>query len=365
MRKIILVAALACLGSALLNGQDSASPTIGHDVEVARRNVRDVADRLKPTTARPPNDAVPKNWKPARTSWGDPEIEGVYTNTDEWGVPFERPAEFEGRTLDSITPAELATVQQARRDALLERLATQAPAEPGTIGWYDNLNARNSRAWLIVDPPDGRLPPLTSAGRRRADAAAESQSRPRATDSYADRGNYERCITRGFPGSMIPEAYGNAYQIHQAPGWVVIRYEQIHETRVIPVDPRRYRPLAAPITSYMGYARGWWESETLVVETTRFRNEMTLSPGSVRTAFRGFDPAGLRLTERFTPVGPRAVEWSVRVDDSGTWTRPWTFAMRLTKVDASQQPYEYACHEGNYGIRNGLAAARAAEEGRR
>jgi hypothetical protein len=277
MREITLIAAsaaLTCLGSIPIGGQDRPT-SVGSPIVDVRENVRTIADSLRNTNTVAIDDAASKGWKPGRTSWGDPDIDGVYSNTDEWGIPFERPADFEGRTLASITAQELARIREARREGLLERLATQAPAEPGTIGWYDNLNARNSRAWLIVDPQDGRIPALTPAGRRRADAAAASQSRPRSMDSYADRSGYERCISRGFPGSMIPESYGNAYQIHQAPGVVAIRYEQIHETRVVLLD--RHANLAAPIKAYMGYARGWWDHHTLVVETTNFKNEMPLA----------------------------------------------------------------------------------------
>ena len=247
-----------------------------------------------------------------------------------------------------------------RRDAFLERLATGEPAEPGTIGWYDNLNTTASRAWLIVDPPDGRIPAFTVAGQARAKADADRQSRPRGTDSYADQGTYARCISRGFPGSMIPEAYGNAYEIHQSPQYVAIRYEQIHETRVIPLDGRPH--VGSAVQSYMGDARGRWDGNTLIVETTNFKEHLTFYPGALRVAFRGAESSTLRLIERFTALSPRKVRWSVTVDDATTWTRPWTFAMNLTRADRSQQPYEYACHEGNYGLRNILGTARALEE---
>ena len=295
-----------------------------------------------------------------RTVWGDPDFEGVYTNIDEWGIPFERPASFAGRSLESITSGELARLRAERRDEFLERLATGVPAEPGTIGWYDNLNTRGSRPWLIVDPRDGHIPPLTAAGQLRAKADAEQQSRPRGTDSYADQGAYARCISRGVPGSMIPEAYGNAYEIHQAPGYVAIRYEQIHEARIIPIDSGPH--VGRPVQAYMGDARGRWDGYSLVVETTNFKERPTFPTGALRTAFRGVDLSALRLSERFTPLGPRRLQWSVTVDDATTWVRPWTFAMDLTKVDRSQQPYEYACHEGNYGLRNILTTARALEE---
>jgi hypothetical protein len=353
MRRVVVVAAsavLAFVGSRSLLGQDRTT-TPANALDEQRRNIRTIADSLKDLNTAG-DTTVAKRWKVARTAWGDPDLDGVYTNNDEWGIPF-----------DSITTQELGTIRETRRDAFLERLASQAPAEPGTVGWYDTLNVRNSRPWLIVDPPDGHIPALTPQGRRRADAAAEQQSRGRAMDSYADRSAYERCISRGFPGSMIPETYGNAYQIHQSPGSIAIRYEQIHETRVVPLDSRPH--VGSAVRSYMGDARGRWDGDTLVVETTNFRGDMTLSSSASRGAFQGFDAANLRLTERFARIGERTVEWSVKVEDSSTWVRPWTFAMRLAKVDSSQQPYEYACHEGNYGIRNALATARAAEKAQR
>ena len=149
---------------------------------------------------------------------------------------------------------------------------------------------------------------------------------------------------------MMPAIYGSSYQIHQGPGYVAIRYEMIHETRVIPLDGRSH--VGKGIRTYMGDARGHWDGNTLVVETTNFKDQI---------AYRGADSRTLRLVERFKAVGPTAVEWSVTVDDPSTWTRPWTFAMALTKKDASQRPFEYACHEGNYGLRNILSAARAEE----
>ena len=149
---------------------------------------------------------------------------------------------------------------------------------------------------------------------------------------------------------MMPAIYGSSYEIVQGPGVVAIVYEMVHETRVIPLDGRPHAGNA--IRTYMGDARGRWEGDTLVVETTNFNDAI---------AYRNADGDTLRLVERFKPVGPDGVEWSVTVDDPATWTQPWTFAMMLTKKDGSQRPFEYACHEGNYGLRNILSAARAEE----
>jgi hypothetical protein len=149
---------------------------------------------------------------------------------------------------------------------------------------------------------------------------------------------------------MMPAIYGNAYQIVQAPGWVTITYEMIHEARVIPLDGRP--GLSPAIRQYMGDARGRWEGHTLVVESANFSSE---------TAYRNANPDRLRLIERFTPVAEDIIEWSVTVDDPTTWTAPWTFAMQLARGGPDVAPHEYACHEGNLGLRYMLSAARAEE----
>ncbi len=297
-------------------------------------------------------DAQAKNWKPERTPWGDPDLAGVYSNSDESGIPFERPAQFEGRRLEDITEKELDQLRVARRKATAaSSLAEDRPVDREVF--WENLNAVNSRAWLVVDPPDGKIPPTTPQAQKRAAARTEERRRSGRgpADGPEDRSLYDRCITRGLPGSMMPAIYGSSYEIVQGPQHVAIVYEMVHETRVIPLEnqPR----LATNIRHYMGDARGRWDGDTLVVETTNFRDQ---------AAYRNANGETLRLIERFKPVGPTSLEWSVTVDDSATWTKPWTFAMSLTKKDASQRPFEYACHEGNYGLKNILSAARAEEK---
>jgi hypothetical protein len=214
--------------------------------------------------------------------------------------------------------------------------------------WFENYFAANSRAWLVADPPDGKVPPLTDEAKRRAAAREAARTGRGPADSYVDRSLYDRCITRGVPGSMMPAIYGNSYQIMQSPDVVTITYEMIHDTRVIPLDGHPH--IGSGIRQYLGDARGHWEGNTLVVETTNFTD---------RTPYRG-SSEHLRLVERFTPLGPDTLEWSVTFDDPHAWARPWTFAMNLTH-DESQPAFEYACHEGNYGLRNMLSAARAEE----
>lgn len=287
-----------------------------------------------------------------RTPWGDPDIAGVFTNSDESGIPFERPAEFEGRRMEDITPAELAKMVQQRQQQTIERAPglSEFPGATSPMHWFENYNAVNSRPWLVIDPPDGKVPPQTEESRRRAADRQASRKGRGPADSWEDRSLYDRCITRGIPGSMMPAIYGNSYRIHQGPGVVTITYEMVHDTRVIPLDNRPH--VASSIRQYVGDARGHWEGNTLVVETTNFTD---------KTPYRGSTDQ-LKMTERFTILGPETVEWAVTFDDPHTWAKPWTFAMNLTKADESQQPFEYACHEGNYGMRNILSAARAEEK---
>jgi hypothetical protein len=286
-----------------------------------------------------------------RTPWGDPDLQGSLTNLYEVGTPFERPDEFAGRRLDDVKDQELATI----RRGIQER--TRADELAGEIGgtrwiWLDSFqHEKGSTAWFVVDPPDGRIPPVTQEAQSRAAARAESRrlSGRGPADSYEDRSLFDRCITRGLPNSMMPAVYGNSYQIVQTPGYVAIRYEMIHETRIVPLDGRPH--LTRYLRLDMGDARGRWEGDTLVVETTNFRG---------RSAYRGANPETLRLVERFTRIAPDKIRWAVTVEDSTTWTRPWTFAVPLTISD-SEQVMPYECHEGNYAITNILSGARADE----
>ena len=301
-------------------------------------------------SAAAPRTGETRNWNPPRTPWGDPDLAGVYSNSDESGIPFERPARFDGRRLEDITAKELDDLRIERRKATASNSVAEDRPVDREVFW-ENLNAENSRAWLVVDPPDGKIPPTTPQAQQRAAARAEARKRSGRgpADSAADRSLYDRCISRGLPGSMMPAIYGSSYEIVQGPDSVAIIYEMVHETRVIPLEGRAH--VGAGIRSYMGDPRGRWEGDTLVVETTNFKEQIVYRNGSDT----------LRLVERFRATGPNGVEWSVTVDDPATWTRPWTFAMMLTKKDASQRPFEYACHEGNYGLRNILSAARAEE----
>jgi hypothetical protein len=307
--------------------------------------------------ARSPKPEARTVYVPPKTPWGDPDLQGNYTNKYEQGTPFERPQEFEGRRIEDIQGQELADAIQRRQQAALERDRFLSGDPTGTIAgpleWRDIFEVKKaSRPWFVTEPSDGKIPPITPEGQRRIAA------RPRTGssfsngfyDSYENLGLYDRCITRGYPNSMLPAIYGDSYQIIQGQGWIGIRIEMIHETRVIPLDNRPH--VNHGISLDMGDARGRWEGNTLVVETTNFRG---------RSIYRNANPDKLRLIERFTRTSPTSIEWSVTVDDPSTWTRAWTFSMPLTMND-SEPVYEYACHEGNYAIGNLLSISRAADK---
>ena len=292
-----------------------------------------------------------------KTPWGDPDLQGNFTNKYEQGTPFERPAEFEGKRFDDIKGDELADLLKKRQQNSIERAPFNGGDPEGRIGgpaeFRDNNEiVKGGRPWFVTEPPDGKIPPTTPEARQRLAA------RPRGGSSFTNGpfdgpenlSLYDRCITRGFPGSMLPAIYGDSYQIVQGPGFVAVRYEMIHETRVIPLDNRPH--VAKSLGLDMGDARGHWEGNTLVVETTNFRE---------RSVYRNADPRTLRLLERFTRVAADKIDWSVTVDDARTWTRPWTFSVPLTMND-DEPVFEYACHEGNYAVKNMLSGSRAVEK---
>jgi hypothetical protein len=259
--------------------------------------------------------------------------------------------EFDGRRVEDIGEAELAEIVRQRQEQIIERAPQVGSGELGVpVHWFEFYGASNSRPWMVVDPPDGKVPPVTKEATARQVALAEARRGRGPADSWEDLSLYVRCITRGLPGSMMPAQYGDAYQIVQGPGYVAISYEMVHEVRMIPLDGRPH--VGVSIRQYMGDARGHWEGNTLVVETTNFTE---------KTAYRG-SSAHLRMVEHFRPIDSSTIEWSVTFDDPHTWARPWTFAMTLKKKDDTQRPFEYACHEGNYGLQNILSSRRGEEK---
>jgi hypothetical protein len=299
--------------------------------------------------------APAKSYHAPRTPWGHPDLQGTYSNDDETGTPMERPKQFEGRRQEDLTPEEFAKLVKERNDAFVKGVEGTEFAgglRPPAHLIFDTFERKNRRAWLVVDPEDGRIPALTDEARKRPRVAGgiSTNANPNGPfNSWLDMGLYDRCITRGIPASMMPAGYGSYYRIVQSPDSVAITYEMIHETRVVPFSaaPR----VSASIKQFLGDARAWWEGDTLVVETRNFPAETAPQRSSSKVT----------MTERFTAVGPNLVEWRVTFDDPTTWVRPWTYMMPLTKVAASQEVHEYACHEGNNAMRNILSAQRATD----
>ena len=280
----------------------------------------------------------------ARTPWGDPDLQGVWSIATI--TPFERPRALADKQVLTAEEAEeiertnLATNNQDRRDGA----GTDADlARAYNDFWWDRgtkvVSTRQTS--LVVDPPDGRVPALTAEGQKRATERAA-----RGYDSWEDRSLWERCITRGLP--MIPGPYNNNYQILQTPGYVVILHEMIHDARIIPLDTQPH--IGKNIRQWFGDSRGKWEGDTLAVDTTNFAD---------KASYRG-STDGLHLIERFTRINAETVRYEFTIDDPTTFTKRWTTSIPMQHTD--EQIYEYACHEGNYGMVNLLSGARAQEK---
>ena len=281
-----------------------------------------------------------------RTAWGDPDLQGVWTNRTT--TPLERPSEFEARAV--LTDEERAAID-AQAEANRDR-----PPPPGQTGGYNSFwldrGVRNSQTSLIVDPPNGQYPAKTDRV-RESDAAFAAMRDGTEFDTWEDLNLYDRCITRGMPGAMIPGFYNHNYQILQTPDYVVILVEMIHDARIIPLDGRAH--LTSRIGQWMGDSRARWEGDTLVVETTNMTPR-----GDERVRYlvhAGSEQAS--VVERFTRVAADRIDYSFTVTDPATYATPWT--AEIPMVPLGGEIFEYACHEGNYGLWNILAGARAAD----
>ena len=284
------------------------------------------------------------NWKAPRTPWGHPDLEGTWTSDDMRGIPTSRPAAQGER--ESLTPEEFARRaggDEASRDrAVNQETILRNEFGVRTFGYTS----------FIVDPPNGQMPALTQAALSRRKAIANQGTFGGGPwDDFDDFTLYDRCITRGVPGSVMPVLYGNGLRIMQTPNEVVISYEMVHDTRVIPLDTRPR--LGASITQYIGDARGHWEGDALVVETTNFTN---------KTAVNGAPHSEkLKLTEWFTRIDPEMIDYRFRVEDPDTFTAPFTMRLTITG-QPGYELYEYSCHEGNTAVGQALSGERAYEK---
>lgn len=294
-----------------------------------------------------------------RTVDGHPDLQGYWTDTTL--TPLERPPELAGKAVFTAQEAAewqkktLAAVDYERRDGGPEvdvnRSYNELFRERGQV-------VPDRRTSLIIDPPDGRIPALTSAGQKKAAARAADRKKRGAdpADSWEDRNLAERCLTRGAP--KIPGGYNNNFQIIQTPEYVMILQEMIHEARVIPIEATAGgRPRLSPkVRLWMGDSVGHWEGDTLVVETTNFDDRIVMNSFNCC----GLAGENVRITERFRRLSASMIEHQYTVDDPVIYSRPWTVSVPLLAMDGPV--YEYACHEGNLAMVGILAGARAREK---
>src|SRR5438093_107002 len=310
--------------------------------------------------------APAKSWTPPKTPWGDPDIQGLWPGNDMVGTPLERDRslgnravltdeEYAKRVRFSEEQNEIDTAETVSRNPRIARGGVFVTCEQdpnlcrngvriGPPNYWDERGKPTKQASLIMDPPDGRLPVLTpEAQKLQADRAAARTARACAStpggchDSWQDERLWDRCITRGLVGSVLPSGYNTGNQIVQSPGYVVFRNEMIHEARVIPVNGRPH--VSSTVRTWMGDSRGHWEGNTLVVETTNFLSGIPV--GNTPTS------DALRVTEKFTLADANTLTYQLTIDDPKTWTKPWTVSFPL-KRSKDYAVYEYACHEGNY-----------------
>jgi hypothetical protein len=272
-------------------------------------------------------------FSPPRTPWGAPDLQGVWDYRTI--TPLERPRQFGDRefyTEEEIAELEGRAAERMDRppgeDAPVNLVHAQYMTDPGR---YVDESRRTS---LIIEPKDGRVPAMKPAARERM--MARRSSTIDYEQPWKDRTLLERCITRGMPGAIMPGLYNNNIQIVQAPDHVAIIHEMVHETRIVPLDESDF----TGVRGYMGESRGHWDGDTLVIETTNFSDEVS---------YRGASE-NLRLTERYTLVAPDRIDFRMTIEDNSVWEQPWTVAYLMRPTDG--EIYEYACHEGNYGLRN-------------
>jgi hypothetical protein len=317
---------------------------------------------ISPASGQAPKKAaVPAKATVPKTPWGDPDLQGVWN--DATSTPLQRPGAVGAKDVLSDEEAEEFQQQLAhdltrdRRDGGPDVDVNRAYNEH----WMDSRRLKitaDRRTSLIVDPPDGRIPPLVPLPPEREKAraartAANARFNAGLPENYLDMSLPVRCIIRTDSPPYLPTIYNNDFQIFQSPGYVVIAPEMIHSARVIPLDGRPH--INKNLKQWLGDSRGHWEGNTLVVETTNFRPD----DGVV---YQNANPETFRITERFSRVDAKTINYEFRVEDPKTWTKPWTAVIPWTKIDPEEQMYEYACHEDNYDIVHFLAGAREREK---
>ena len=300
-----------------------------------------------PAFAQMPKPApAAKAWPAPKTPWGDPDLQGTWTS-DDCRLYY---------TEEELAQRESTLARQAQNDKqeFVDGNARVTTGPPGH--WGERARRPCKQTSLVIDPPNGRTPDVLPEARTRRIPEGAGNNNPMPA-SWEDFSYYIRCITRGVTGSIFPVIYGNGQQIVQAPGFVTILQEMVHEARVIPLDGRPHA--GSNMRSYMGDPRGHWEGNTLVVETTNFLGNKTGVGGGNGGGLPSSD--ALKLVERFTRVGPNELKYDVTIDDPKTYVKPFKVGFPLTQ-EPGYQNFEYACHEGNNAMFNSLSGARAQEK---
>jgi hypothetical protein len=290
-----------------------------------------------------------ESWSPPRTADGQPDLQGIWTNATI--TPFERPAELADKPF-------LTEQEAAAYEARIVGARTDAAPRPGDVGnynqvWFDQGTTvvKTRRTSLVVDPPDGRVPVRPEAEARR------DHDLQHVADSYEHMSLWDRCITRGVPAGMFPAGYNNAYQIVQIPGYVVIHYEMIHDTRIIPLDGRPHLPPS--IRLWNGDSRGRFEGNTLVVDTTNFNGKSWIATSAAGGRIKGIPQSdAAHIVERFTRTDADTILYEVTIEDPEVYTAPWKVEIPLNR-ETDYMIFEYACHEGNRAVENILRGGRA------
>lgn len=349
-RKLGVLAALLLVFVGLLRGQEGATPR-----------------------------AASKSWTAPRTPWGHPDLQGIWDTAS--GIPLERPKDLGNKAVltDSEIAARREQAAKARQEqeklaaAARESVSTASELTPtqlaGVVGPSVDFNPglppnrpAYARTSLVIDPPDGRIPQVTPEARKRLEAREAARAHRGEGDSWVDRNSWERCITRTLPLGML-STYNSNYQIIQSPNYIVILLEMIHEARIIPLDGRPH--LNKNVPQWLGSSRGRWEGDSLVIETTNFVDKLdggSIMPSHPNIVFthRG-SGATLTLVERLTRVDAHTIDYQFTLVDPQTYTKPWTASVPMRNDSTPPRIFEYACHEGNLGMRNLLTAARADE----
>jgi hypothetical protein len=293
-------------------------------------------------------------WQAPKTPDGQPDLRGLWTN--DTYTPLERPAELAGK--EFFTPAEAAAFIKSREDRLTSQSKDDIHYDDAIWQAENYAKVENRRTSLISEPRDGKIPPLTAGGRARLTKQLATQRASAGSESAKARSLGERCISWGNVGPpMLPPTYAANLEIMQTRDALFIRYELMHDTRIIYLDGR---PHPGPDVQWMaGHSVGHWEGQTLVVDTTNFTPLTNFRGSPQNTRQDIFGSEHMRVTERFTRTDPDTIHYSFTVEDPETWIAPWSGEMSIRKTE--EPIYEYACHEGNYGLANILRAARVAE----